>query len=504
MKKLTILFLPFCFLLQLSAQTTHIVDDDGGGDFTTIAAAIAGVIAGDTISITGGADNTHTEQGINVNKSLNFKGQGQHITIVQAAATQAVATNRVFRFVGGNSASFRDFTIQNGNASSGSRRGAAISMQFTTNSSLTMKRMTLTNNKATGNGGALYLFGNEGIVTVEECVISNNSSNGGGGIINSGVDNLTIRNSSIIENTSGSGRGGGITIGEAGSTNRFINCTISSNTTTAFFATGGGIIIRQAQLTEFINCTIVENTTTGNSIEKGAGIDWSSGDLNLINTLVAQNIVKGPAVENIYANNASGTFTQTTSLVENCANGDGLCPTFTFTQANLAPASICGNHTFYEPLAGSEALDNATAPGSLNIPTEDICGNTRIAAHDIGSYDFLNVAPTAIPTLSEWAMIILALLMGVMATLALKARMRLVVGTHGDASGLETLGTNVSTSLPFDGRRFAKILAVVLGAVIAVFAIAIIAFGYELTSADVPGTLIAAPVAAYLIHLWRK
>ena len=45
-------------------------------------------------------------------------------------------------------------------------------------------------------------------------------------------------------------------------------------------------------------------------------------------------------------------------------------------------------------------------------------------------------------------------------------------------------------------------LALVALVVFAIFTIAIQFFGYELTSADIPGSLIAIPILAYLLHLF--
>ena len=104
--------------------------------------------------------------------------------------------------------------------------------------------------------------------------------------------------------------------------------------------------------------------------------------------------------------------------------------------------------------------------------------------------------PGSIPTLGQWAMIVLALLMGVIATLVMQARMRpAVVGTPHDIS---------LQALPFDRKRFVKTLVLILATVVAIFVVSIAAFGYEMTSADVPGALIACPVGAYLISLWGK
>ena len=146
--------------------------------------------------------------------------------------------------------------------------------------------------------------------------------------------------------------------------------------------------------------------------------------------------------------------------------------------------------------------DGTICINNANMTGTPIHANVIIAGSGtLGTSGCVATQPSmgAIPTLSEWAMIILALVMGVMATLVLQAR----VAVQG--SGFRVQGLPLAIRhVPFDGRQFAKILAIVLGAVIALFAISIAAFGYEMTNADLPGALVSVPVAAYLIHLWRK
>ena len=55
--------------------------------------------------------------------------------------------------------------------------------------------------------------------------------------------------------------------------------------------------------------------------------------------------------------------------------------------------------------------------------------------------------------------------------------------------------------IPFDKVSYFKILPIVWSALALFFAIAIGFFGYELTDADIPGSLIAGAVGAYLIHV---
>ncbi len=78
---------------------TFLINDDGGGDFTSIQAAIdaAATRNGDILQISGGADRIHTEQGVFVNKFLTIQGvAGATQVIVQAHTQPGVATDRVF------------------------------------------------------------------------------------------------------------------------------------------------------------------------------------------------------------------------------------------------------------------------------------------------------------------------------------------------------------------------------------------------------------------------
>lgn len=60
----------------------------------------------------------------------------------------------------------------------------------------------------------------------------------------------------------------------------------------------------------------------------------------------------------------------------------------------------------------------------------------------------------------------------------------------------------VDFELPFVGRIFWKILPAVFALAFLVFFVAIRFFGYELTNADVGGSIISGVLLAYLLHLW--
>ncbi len=105
-----------------------------------------------------------------------------------------------------------------------------------------------------------------------------------------------------------------------------------------------------------------------------------------------------------------------------------------------------------------------------------------------------NACPlVGIPAMGEWGLIILALLLLSFATVAMVRRQTAVAG-FGNVSAQ-------GSGIPFDRAPFAKMLACVMTGLAAVFAVAVSAFGYEMTAADVPGSLLAGPVFAYLLHL---
>ena len=55
--------------------------------------------------------------------------------------------------------------------------------------------------------------------------------------------------------------------------------------------------------------------------------------------------------------------------------------------------------------------------------------------------------------------------------------------------------------LPFVPHVFVKVLAVVMTLVLIGFVISFLVYG-EITTTDVVGSLISAPLFAYLVHLW--
>lgn len=71
------------------------------------------------------------------------------------------------------------------------------------------------------------------------------------------------------------------------------------------------------------------------------------------------------------------------------------------------------------------------------------------------------------------------------------------------ATGNGNIPAAPSSKMPFDRAVYLKVLPLVYAAIAGVFA-AMMGFGYELTSADIPGSLLSGAVIAYLVQFVLK
>jgi hypothetical protein len=145
-------------------------------------------------------------------------------------------------------------------------------------------------------------------------------------------------------------------------------------------------------------------------------------------------------------------------------------------------------------------IPNIANPGTndgtmMNMAKNGCTSNFVCAGPTCAAFTATPVASVGVvPTLSEWGLIIFALLLLTIGIVAIKSRDMVFAGAGSDQ--------RISLKqLPFDNALFAKLLLVVSLAVMAIFTLAIAFFGYELTNADIPGSIIASSILAYLLHL---
>jgi hypothetical protein len=241
---------------------TFVVNDDGGGDFNTIQTAIDAAAAGDTILINGGVDWIHTEQGIVVNEDVMLQGTpGLSQVIVQAAPTQATATEGVFLITSGASATIDNLLIRhgvktgppNGVPGNPQARGGGILLD---DGALILRNSTLSQNVALRGGGIHVTSGS--LIVENSTFFSNLALVNGGGLFNLGSGTVTILNSTFSHNTASSDGGGLINLG---------TCVIANSTLTA--------------------------NRIGNALNDGGGLTGNANVGNEISTILISTIVAG-------------------------------------------------------------------------------------------------------------------------------------------------------------------------------------------------------------------
>ncbi len=343
-----------------------------GGDFTTIAAAIAAAGNGDVINVSA---ETFTEVELVVNKDLTIRGQGADVTIIQADVTPNTASHGVFNINSGKIATIENVTIRHGNSTS-SLYGGGIYIGYEAN--LLLNNSTVSFNKAPGLGGGIFDDGT--LLTITNCVINDNIGEEGGG---------------IYHNThSGDPKIGILDI---------VNTTISGNSSTENY--GGGIY--SSSIINLTNCTIAYNTAT-----KGGGIFMIETTLTISNTIIADNGISDYHVEysttltdngnNIIKNQAETggatgwKFTNTTNILYNYKVDGSASTSWNRNNAELAnqnldlSATLADNNTINGTqtlalLSGSFAIDAGTDVGA---PTTDQRGAVRNGITDIGAYEY--------------------------------------------------------------------------------------------------------------------
>jgi hypothetical protein len=284
-----------------------------------------------------------------------------------------------------------NLTLQNGCGTTGG--GGAIFNHGT----LALDLVTLRNNETMVSGGAIH---NNGSLTLMRSTFSDNSNSfaAGGGIVNRGT--LQISQSTLSGNTS-QGAGGGIDTESFSGTKALANSTLSGNQSEGLggaIRTGGGTIT-------LTNVTIAQNTGTRFAAAPGygSGIYRQGGTATLTNTLLAQQ-VNGA--------NCGGSFGGGNNLAD-----DATCSVAAITATPLIGglAANGGPTKTHALLSGSPAIDagNNTAAASFTTDQRGT-GYLRVinATVDIGAFEFGNIgASMAIPSLSEWGMILLSSLL---------------------------------------------------------------------------------------------
>ncbi|HEX2622133.1 MAG TPA: choice-of-anchor Q domain-containing protein, partial [Phototrophicaceae bacterium] len=245
-------------------------------------------------------------------------------------------------------------------------------------------------NSAGSTGGALYISGESGIVSMRDTTFTGNTALFGGAMLNTGTDTAAF-NSTFYGNTA-TNSGGAIL-----STVFFLmkNSTISDNTVTAEDGTGGGIALADGSWFSVNNVTISSNTAaTGGGVYIAPGEGTTSAFI--LDTIIAGNSATvGADCSDSEFEIESGGFNligNTSACTDFIAEGD-----LTNLDAGLAPLDDNGGPTKTRALLdGSPAIN---AGDSDHCMEQDQRYVDRVGRCDIGAYEYdTPEVPTETPT----------------------------------------------------------------------------------------------------------
>ncbi len=353
-----------------------------------------------TLAITGINEDSSARGDLDVTSDILIMGAGASRTFIDAADL-----DRVFDVRPGANLILTGVTLRNGLAvnAAGIRNagslelidsvvtgndasGAANSLGGgigNASGTLTLTRVTVSNNTATVHGGGLYSSG--GSVVVTDSSFSGNSATVDGGGISIFTGTLQIADSTISNNTAGFD-GGGLSIDGANVTATRI--TVSGNTAVE---DGGGInVIGDGELRVFDSSITTNSTSTG----FGGGIRNYQSTLGVTETTITGNQAgrSGGGIDN-----DAGLFELTNSLLTaNTAiqNGGGLNnyfgtvgisnSTFSANTANLNGGGIHNGDQSTVTIVNSTLTSNSVSSGvggGINNLTTARLANTIIAGN---------------------------------------------------------------------------------------------------------------------------
>lgn len=215
-----------------------------------------------------------------------------------------------------------------------------------------------------------------------------------------------------------------------------------------------------------------------------------------------------PATEWTYELNANGLY-NIDSQLPSTDSGRGILRakgTGEVVSTNFSPTRTDNDKSWtieYNAANDTYRFKNGTRYLYDNPTTGTVTATSNIPAVDLNSVWKavpLNTNPTAanVPTMGEWGLFILFLLL---VTVSALVEMSPKMAT----SNGQTVYTGINfQEVPFDKITFLKAWGLTVVFAVAVFASAMNLFGYELTSADPIGSIVASAIIAYLFMLLKN
>ncbi len=347
---------------------------------------------------------------LDINSDITINGANSATTIVQAATTAGVASERVFHMRYSGPKVLNDLTVRHGRLTV-SVFGAGLLVEAGT-VVVTLNRVVIANNEGGANGGGLAISsGNASITTLNLCRVENNTtgsmvsgpSNGAGVLFLGATATLNINDSIITGNAiSNMGIASAAGIYSDGILN-ITNSVVSNNTATSSGSStfAGGISIIGG------TTTILGSTISGNvsTVTGGGGSGFAGGISSQDATLVlANSVVSGNTASRFHAGirtialNAPSTTTITNSTIsDNTAALDGggvinFSGGLETATTNITGSTVRGNHANGPTNIGGGLENFRSSSGSavINVTNSTVSGN--MAARGAGSHNSGNSA----------------------------------------------------------------------------------------------------------------
>lgn len=394
-----------------------------------------------------GGDSTrvfHVTDGFNIKISHLRIADGFVLNIVRGGSAILIETDSL-------NMELSDCIVEDNTYRSNTNGGGGIVSVFTSNPALDynlqINRCSFLNNSSENTSfviGSGVLLSNGNLdLQVRDSLFKDNtieslSSNGNGSVFffSSRSDNVSFTNTTFDSNTSrgtSSSIGGAVGGGGIGNTFSCTNCTFYNNraecTNTGCLAFGGAIGDGGGtpDTTEFYSCNFCTFKSNETVCDGGSCVIESDtvGNGGFADMEFSNSIFYADNPEDSCANFGLGSVTSLGYNIDNgntCAgSGPGDKP---FTDPDLSPLGLQdnGGPTPTIALLGtSPAIDMADP--ACPPPGTDQRGVTRpqMTSCDVGAYEF-NVITRPIPTLSEWGLIAMAGVLGIIGLLAVRRK----------------------------------------------------------------------------------
>jgi len=290
--------------------------------------------------------------------------------------------------------------------------GGAISFYTYDDSTLTIEGSEFVRNYAEDEGGAIFAYGESGDVVIRDSFFAENYTPEVGGAASFFyLDTVSIYASTFYDNHAEES-GGGIELDYVEYVN-IVNSTFSYNATEGT----GGAIFSDEESDVYIRHT----TIAFNEAEYGGGISNRGEEMVIENSIVSDNSAEGGP--DLYGYTVDVAFSLISDTEEASIENEG--GSVFHVSADLGPLTfIEGVYTpVHIPYAADNPVVDGGSPAFASPPDFDQRDEPRVlgASTDMGSVEQEGVL-RIIPTLSNWGLAIMALLMGALTFLGFKRR----------------------------------------------------------------------------------